>query len=61
MQPGTFDDALLEWMREEDGRFESFVAGEVEKTGNEGWCVLVDGEEAMRAAKKEAEEAREML
>ena len=55
LQPGTFDDALLKWVGEEE-RFESFVAGEVEQTGNEGWCVLVDGDEAIRAGKEDSRE-----
>ena len=46
---------LLKWVGEEE-RFESFVAGEVEKTGNEGWCVLVDGDEAIRAGKEDSRE-----
>ena len=55
LQPGTFDDALLKWVGEEE-RFESFVADEVEKTGAEGWCVLIHGEAAIKAGKEESKE-----
>ena len=55
LQPGTFDEALLKWVGEEE-RFESFVANEVEKTGAEGWCVLIHGEAAIKAGKEESKE-----
>ncbi|KXH25286.1 CoA binding domain-containing protein [Colletotrichum salicis] len=52
LQPGTFDDAVLEYARGEGG-FEAVVAGFGGGTrGGEGWCVLVDGERAMNAAGK---------
>lgn len=52
LQPGTFDDAVLEYARGEGG-FEAVVAGFGGGTrGGEGWCVLVDGERAMKAAGK---------
>ena len=50
MQPGSFDDEVLRYAREE-GAFESVVAGDGGR-GDEGWCVLVDGERAMKAAGK---------
>lgn len=61
MQPGSFDDAVLAFARgeKEDGeggkkpRFESVVAGmEGGTRGHEGWCVLVDGKRALKAAGK---------
>lgn len=50
LQPGTFDDAVLKFAREE-GAFEAVVAGDGGR-GSEGWCVLVDGEKALKAAGK---------
>jgi hypothetical protein len=46
MQPGTFDEEILEYAVNE---FEAAVGGEGGR-GGEGWCVLVDGEAAMKAA-----------
>ncbi|KAK1139632.1 hypothetical protein N8T08_000569 [Aspergillus melleus] len=46
LQPGTFDDAVLEFAR---GHFEAVIAGDGGR-GYEGWCVLVDGEEGLDAA-----------
>ncbi|OHX00422.1 CoA binding domain-containing protein [Colletotrichum incanum] len=52
LQPGTFDDNVLEFARGEGG-FEAVVAGFGGGTrGGEGWCVLVDGERALKAAGK---------
>ncbi|KJZ77942.1 hypothetical protein HIM_02579 [Hirsutella minnesotensis 3608] len=50
MQPGTFDDGVLKCALAE-GAFESVVYGDGGR-GSEGWCVLVDGEKAMRDAGK---------
>lgn len=50
MQPGAFDDAVLE-VALEDGAFQSVVYGDGGR-GEDGWCVLVDGEKAMRGAGK---------
>lgn len=50
MQPGSFDDEVLKFAREEGG-FEAVVAGDGGR-GSEGWCVLVDGERALKAAGK---------
>ncbi|EEH07467.1 conserved hypothetical protein [Histoplasma capsulatum G186AR] len=48
LQPGTFDDEVLEYARE---NFRAAVAGEeAGSNGSEGWCVLVDGEDALEAA-----------
>jgi predicted CoA-binding protein len=46
LQPGTFDDAVLEFARRE---FKAAVGGEG-GAGSEGWCVLVDGERVAKAA-----------
>lgn len=48
MQPGMFDDAVLKLALAE-GAFQSVVYGD---RGSEGWCVLVDGERALKAAGK---------
>jgi predicted CoA-binding protein len=50
MQPGTFNKEVLDFALAE-GNFEAVVYGEGGR-GGEGWCVLVDGEAAMRAAGK---------
>ncbi|RDW90996.1 succinyl CoA synthetase-like protein [Coleophoma crateriformis] len=46
LQPGTWDDGVLQFARE---GFENCVAGDG-GAGYEGWCVLVDGEKAMKDA-----------
>ncbi|OJJ42735.1 hypothetical protein ASPZODRAFT_29054 [Penicilliopsis zonata CBS 506.65] len=48
LQPGTFDEAVLAYAHAQ-GRFEAVIAGEG-GCGDEGWCVLVDGEQGLRAA-----------
>lgn len=48
LQPGTFDDAILAFARE---NFKAVVAGEG-GTGPQGWCVLADGERGLKAAGK---------
>jgi len=51
LQPGSFEDQDLKYAKE---NFESAVGGFEDGTvGGEGWCVLVDGEDALRAAGKE--------
>jgi predicted CoA-binding protein len=48
LQPGTFDDEILKYAQEE---FEAGVGGTDGGTvGGEGWCVLVDGEQALDRA-----------
>lgn len=48
LQPGSFDDDGMAYAKE---NFESAVGGFDEGThGDEGWCVLVDGENSLRAA-----------
>jgi hypothetical protein len=54
LQPGTFDDEVIKFARssaEEGGFGGTVVAGEGGR-GAEGWCVLVDGERALKAAGK---------
>ena len=50
MQPGTFDDEVMAIARE-DGAFEAVVGGEGGR-GDEGWCVLVDGERGLKGVGK---------
>jgi hypothetical protein len=50
LQPGSFEDTDLEYAKE---NFESAVGGyETGTVGGEGWCVLVDGENSLKAAGK---------
>ena len=50
LQPGSFEDRDLKYAEE---NFESAVGGFEDGTvGGEGWCVLVDGENALRGAGK---------
>ena len=46
LQPGSFDDAGLQYAKEE---FEVAIGGKGGK-GSEGWCILVDGKDGMKAA-----------
>ncbi|KAF2188716.1 NAD(P)-binding protein [Zopfia rhizophila CBS 207.26] len=46
LQPGSFDNEVLEYAKNE---FKAAIAGEGGR-GGEGWCVLVDGEEGLKAA-----------
>jgi predicted CoA-binding protein len=47
LQPGSFDDSILSWAK---ANFKSAVGGyEGGTRGGEGWCVLVDGEDALKA------------
>lgn len=50
LQPGTFDSQVLEFALG-DGNFEAVVYGDGGR-GSEGWCVLVDGEAALKAVGK---------
>ena len=48
LQPGTFDEEILRYAEQE---FEAGLGGVDGGTvGGEGWCVLVDGERALRDA-----------
>lgn len=51
MQPGSFDDEVMTFARSEAAGFTAVVAGDGGR-GDEGWCVLVDGERALKAAGK---------
>lgn len=48
LQPGTFDDTVLGFARE---NFKAVVAGDG-GWGGEGWCVLVDGDRGLRSVGK---------
>lgn len=61
LQPGTFNDAVLRFARgaadkkageaaqaDAGAAFETVVAGDGGR-GDEGWCVLMDGERALKA------------
>lgn len=48
LQPGTFDDAVLQFAKK---HFKAVVAGDGGR-GSEGWCVLVDGDEGLEAARR---------
>ncbi|KAK0118370.1 hypothetical protein ONS95_012658 [Cadophora gregata] len=49
LQPGSFDDEILGFAMRE---FEGAAVGGDGGRGSEGWCVLVDGERAAKAAGK---------
>ena len=58
LQPGSFDDEGLQYAKKE---FKAGIGGmEGGTNGGEGWCVLVDGDEAIKAG-EEAAEGREKL
>ncbi|KAI1993871.1 hypothetical protein LOZ54_001223 [Ophidiomyces ophidiicola] len=46
LQPGTFDDEILEYAKQ---HFQAAIGGDG-GNGDEGWCVLVDGEDGLQAA-----------
>ncbi|KAK6439128.1 hypothetical protein LTR95_004660 [Oleoguttula sp. CCFEE 5521] len=52
LQPGTFDDSILAWARE---AWPGALVGGFDKgtRGGEGWCILVDGEKAKKAAEND--------
>ena len=49
LQPGSFDDEGLEYAKTE---FVAAIGGKG-GMGREGWCVLVDGDQALHAAREE--------
>ncbi|PWY73562.1 NAD(P)-binding protein [Aspergillus heteromorphus CBS 117.55] len=49
LQPGTYDSRVLEFA---ESHFAATVVGGGGR-GSEGWCVLVDGEDGLRAAQRE--------
>ncbi|KAF7509232.1 hypothetical protein GJ744_008292 [Endocarpon pusillum] len=49
LQPGSFDEEDLEYAK---ANFEAAVGGPGGR-GGEGWCVLVDGESALEAVKRD--------
>ncbi|KAF2092055.1 NAD(P)-binding protein [Saccharata proteae CBS 121410] len=54
LQPGSFDAEGLAYAQKE---FEAAIAGDG-GVGGEGWCVLVDGEAAMKTAGRDWEPSR---
>ena len=52
LQPGSFDEAGLEYVKKE---FKAGIGG-AGGMGSEGWCVLVDGDEAWSMAREERKE-----
>jgi hypothetical protein len=50
LQPGSFDAEVLEYAQ---ANFKAAIGGNGGR-GGEGWCVLVDGEEGLRTAGREA-------
>ena len=50
LQPGSFDAEVLEYAQ---ANFKAAIGGNGGR-GGEGWCVLVDGEEGLRIARREA-------
>lgn len=47
LQPGTFDDEILEFAKK---KFNAAIGG-AGGNGGEGWCVLMDGEDGLQAAR----------
>ena len=59
LQPGSFDEEGMRFAKE---NFESAVGGYDDGTiGGEGWCVLVDGEDAMDKAGRKWEAAKAII
>lgn len=54
LQPGSFDDDALRFAKQE---FVAGIGGEG-GMGGEGWCVLVDGDEALRSASDKEKKER---
>ncbi|KAI0387949.1 NAD(P)-binding protein [Hypomontagnella monticulosa] len=56
LQPGTWDEAVLDFARggdeEQEGGYEGAVVAGDGGHGHGGWCVLVDGEKGLKAAGK---------
>ena len=49
LQPGSFDDEGLAYAKK---AFNAAVGGSDEAPGQEGWCVLVSGDQALDAARR---------
>lgn len=54
LQPGSFDDEGLKFAKQE---FVAGIGGEG-GVGGEGWCVLVDGDDALRSARDKGKQER---
>ena len=55
LQPGTYDKQCLDYAKE---AFEAAVGGEDGGKGGEGWCVLMDGEDGLKAVGRKGAAAR---
>jgi hypothetical protein len=53
LQPGTFNDEIIAYAKKE---FKAAIAGfegdTLQTNGDEGWCVLVDGEDGLQLANR---------
>ncbi|KAI4135547.1 MAG: hypothetical protein LQ347_000581 [Umbilicaria vellea] len=58
MQPGSFDAEGLDFAEK---NFKGAAIGGKGGRGGEGWCILVDGDEGLRQANREAQKKREEL
>jgi hypothetical protein len=59
LQPGTYNDEVLEFARKE---FKAAIGGtegdSLQSNGEDGWCVLVDGEDGLKIAGRTWERQR---
>lgn len=59
LQPGTWDEAVLNEVRVFERGGGAIIAGDEGGTGgDEGWCVLVDGETGLKEAGRAWERVR---
>ena len=59
LQPGTYDNAVLEFAKTWEGEGAVVIGGMEGGTGgDEGWCVVVDGENGLLEAKRKWERVR---
>lgn len=54
LQAGSFDEEILQFAMKE---FEACVGG-LGGRGVDGWCVLLDGDEALKGAREEIQKGR---
>jgi myo-inositol-hexaphosphate 3-phosphohydrolase len=59
LQPGSYDDNVMAYARKE---FRAAIGGlegdQLQTNGEEGWCVLVDGEDGLKLAGKSWQKER---
>jgi hypothetical protein len=59
LQPGTYDEAVLDFAKTWEGEGAAVIGGMEGGTGgDEGWCVLVDGEAGLKEAERRWERVR---